>query len=294
MSYKLTRRRFVYSGVAIASVFQLKLAGMAMGMAKQSGICQLSAEQEEGPFHVANSLVRSNIVEGRPGIPLSLRIMLLDARTCNPIPNAAVDLWHCDSLGIYSGFIGQSLQSSNRPGFSGSHDGSPPGFNPAAPPSTPFGSGDPGGSPPRNNPTDKQTFLRGIQITGSDGVVNFRTVFPGFYPGRTNHIHFKVRVGTESSGTKYSTDNIAHTGQIFFPEDIAQKIMERSPYSDHKIHRVSQIEDQIFNDQYGSLSIAKLEPVLPTRFAAGLRANMIASVDLTASPAPVGIAPRDR
>lgn len=46
--------------------------------------------------------------EGRPGIPLLLSVAVIDTRTCLPISNAVVDLWHCDSIGLYSHYIAAS------------------------------------------------------------------------------------------------------------------------------------------------------------------------------------------
>ena len=49
--------------------------------------------------------VRRNITEGKPGSPLDLRLTVVDASTCKPIKSAVVDIWHADSLGVYSGAI---------------------------------------------------------------------------------------------------------------------------------------------------------------------------------------------
>src|SRR6188508_3061120 len=68
--------------------------------------CVLAPEQTEGPYYVANEQVRRNITEGRPGRPLTLRLAVVDASTCRPIKGAAVDVWHCDALGNYSGVDG--------------------------------------------------------------------------------------------------------------------------------------------------------------------------------------------
>ena len=102
--FVLSRRRFLISGVALATTIQLQHAARALGLAAESGACKLTAEQEVGPYYVAEELLRSDISEGKPGVPLSLRVVLLDAHTCKPLPNAAVDLWHCDAVGLYSGF----------------------------------------------------------------------------------------------------------------------------------------------------------------------------------------------
>jgi protocatechuate 3,4-dioxygenase beta subunit len=65
--------------------------------------CVLTPEQEEGPFYIDLAQVRQDIVENRPGVPLALRLTVVDSDTCEPIRDAAVDIWHCDALGIYSG-----------------------------------------------------------------------------------------------------------------------------------------------------------------------------------------------
>lgn len=65
--------------------------------------CVLTPEGTEGPFYLDLDLVRSNITQGRPGVPLTLRVTVVDARSCKPIPNAAVDVWQADANGVYSG-----------------------------------------------------------------------------------------------------------------------------------------------------------------------------------------------
>jgi protocatechuate 3,4-dioxygenase beta subunit len=65
--------------------------------------CVLTPAQEEGPFYIDLARVRQNIVEDRPGVPLALAVTVVDSNTCEPIRDAAVDIWHCDALGVYSG-----------------------------------------------------------------------------------------------------------------------------------------------------------------------------------------------
>jgi protocatechuate 3,4-dioxygenase beta subunit len=62
----------------------------------------------EGPYYVSGEKVRSNITEGRPGVALALALTVVDASTCKPIKGAAVDIWHCDALGVYSGVQGNT------------------------------------------------------------------------------------------------------------------------------------------------------------------------------------------
>jgi protocatechuate 3,4-dioxygenase beta subunit len=64
--------------------------------------CKLTPEVTEGPFYVALDRIRKDITEGRPGVPLTLKIRVIDVRKCSPIHSAAVDIWHCDAGGLYS------------------------------------------------------------------------------------------------------------------------------------------------------------------------------------------------
>jgi protocatechuate 3,4-dioxygenase beta subunit len=284
-SLAVSRRKFMASGVAIATTLQLQQAARALGFNTDANMCILNAEQEVGPYYVANELLRSDIVEGKTGVPLSMRILVLDSRSCKPLANAAVDLWHCDAVGLYSGFTAQNPIGPGGPG--GGPGGPPPVFDPDHPGNRPGPPPDGMRPPPENHPTDKLTFLRGIQLTDAEGAVAFQTVFPGFYMGRTNHIHFKVRIGGQASGKSYESGHTSHNGQIFFPEQIATSLMQHEPYSRHKIHRTTQAEDHVFNEQHGVHSMASLKARKPGAFAAGMHADIIASVDPSATPAPV-------
>jgi protocatechuate 3,4-dioxygenase beta subunit len=73
--------------------------------------------------------------------------------------------------------------------------------------------------------TTGQQFLRGHQITDAQGVARFTTIYPGWYPGRTVHIHFKIRSqpGSES-GYEF-------TSQLYFPDDVTDEVHARAPYA---------------------------------------------------------------
>jgi protocatechuate 3,4-dioxygenase beta subunit len=73
--------------------------------------CVLTPEQEEGPFYIDLARVRRDITEDRPGVPLALALTVVDAKTCEPIRDAAVDIWHCDALGVYSGVEGSENET---------------------------------------------------------------------------------------------------------------------------------------------------------------------------------------
>jgi protocatechuate 3,4-dioxygenase beta subunit len=119
--------------------------------------CTVTPEQTEGPYYLNLDEVRRDITEGRPGAPLRLDLQVLHADGCTPVPHAAIDIWHCDAAGRYSG-VDNSLGS------------------PGAPPQTVLSG----------------TFLRGTQVTDERGACSFSTIVPGWYPGRAVHIHVKV------------------------------------------------------------------------------------------------------
>lgn len=77
--------------------------GPSAGSGKAVPDCVLTPEQDEGPFYIDLARVRRDIAEDRPGVPLALALTVVDAGSCEPIRDAAVDVWHCDALGAYSG-----------------------------------------------------------------------------------------------------------------------------------------------------------------------------------------------
>jgi uncharacterized protein (TIGR03437 family) len=127
----------------------------------------------------------------RAGIPLALTITVADSNTsCAPLVGAYIDIWHCDAAGIYSD------ESTYNPG---------------------------GGT--GNVNTSGQKFLRGYQITDSNGQVRFTTIYPGWYSGRTIHIHVRIRTYNGSTTlTNYTT-------QIFFDEAVNNTVLAQSPYN---------------------------------------------------------------
>ncbi len=128
-----------------------------------SDLCALNAESMTGPFFIPGTLVRRNIAEGHPGIPLRLRLKVVDVAGCRALPGAAVEIWHCDASGVYSGY----------PSFS-------PDEIPMISPNS------------RRDPSDEKRFSRGIQFGDASGFVEFETIIPGWYAPRTPHIHVRV------------------------------------------------------------------------------------------------------
>ena len=86
--------------------------------------------------------------------------------------------------------------------------------------------------------TGGQTFMRGIQRTDAKGVATFRTVYPGWYRGRTVHIHVKVFLGGST----------VHTGQLFFQDSLTTAVYNRSPYSRRPNRDTTNATDSIFRN----------------------------------------------
>jgi protocatechuate 3,4-dioxygenase beta subunit len=277
-SNALTRRAFLRKGLSTAAALQLGTNALSQAPDRPAAYCKLVSEQEIGPYYLDHEILRHDVTEGKPGVPLILRITVMHLRQCIPIQNAALDIWQCDAHGVYSGY------TAIQPG----PPGMPPdgGDMPPPPPSDQAGDG-PTGGPPMGKPTDKQTFLRGIQITDGHGMVEFRTIFPGCYLGRTNHIHMKVHIGGHVNGQYYAGGHVAHTGQVFFPEDISRAVIARMPYAEHKIHRTTLDEDHVFNNQGGFEFIAALSPIGNNAVENGYVATLIVGVNPDATPDPV-------
>jgi protocatechuate 3,4-dioxygenase beta subunit len=209
---------------------------------------RLTGETTEGPYYIDADKIRKNITEDREGIPFTLRLKVIDADTCKPLKRAAVDIWHCDALGIYSGYESMS---------GGGGGGTPPtGTPPTGTPPTGAPSGTPTGTPPtggpggggggHQEPTDDERYLRGTQLTDKHGYVEFKTVFPGWYQGRAVHIHTKVHVDGKMTDTGYEGGHACHTGQFFFEETAVLASAEVTPYSTSTTARTTLDEDTIY------------------------------------------------
>lgn len=108
----LTRRRALLggAGLGVAALGGLGLRGLVPGGASEpayAASCTLARESTEGPFFLDLRRLRADITEGAPGLRLDLRIRIVDARTCKPMRDVAVDLWHADARGRYSGIASE-------------------------------------------------------------------------------------------------------------------------------------------------------------------------------------------
>lgn len=168
-----------------------------------------NVEVTEGPYFVDELLKRSDIrvdpSDGsvQAGLPLllSVSVSTLDTATgiVKPLPNAYVDIWHCNAQGLYSDVSANS--------------------------------------------TVGRKFLRGYQVSDAQGKVQFKSIYPGWYSGRSPHIHAKVR---QFSG---STKTLELTTQFFFDEQLTQLVYSDStlPYVSHGLPDMPHSIDQVYN-----------------------------------------------
>lgn len=187
---------------------QAAAAGGETSLITGADVCVITPELTEGPYYFDPALERTDITEGRPGLPTTVRLQVVDS-TCKPLPGARVDIWHCDAAGLYSGYAGQ-----------------------------------PGGVS-----TQGETFMRGTQFADEQGVAEFQTVYPGWYPGRTTHIHFKVFVSEAE----------AMTGQLFFPDELSNQIYATvAPYSERGEERDTFNDNDRIAQRATSASVATM------------------------------------
>lgn len=178
-------------------------------VSKLDAVGSCGTETEEvtaGPYYFDVDSIRSDLREDRPGTRLDIAFRVWDGN-CAPIPNSVVEIWHCDAGGVYSGFESASTGGGGggRGGSGDTTDGS-------------YTSGD-----SEATPSDDGTYLRGAQVADANGIVQFTTIWPGWYRGRTVHIHLKVHVNKAT----------VLTGQVGFDDALNTTVFQTSPYDEH-------------------------------------------------------------
>lgn len=140
--------------------------------------CALYPAQTLGPCYSDTTGAREDISDGMTGLPLRLSFMVVRADGCTPVPNAEVDIWHTGSNGVYSAYASGICN-------------------------------------PDKIDVVKMRYCRGTQTTDEKGRTNFSTIFPGWYTGRSIHIHFTVNVG----GKAYITS------QLYFEDALTEELL---------------------------------------------------------------------
>lgn len=147
-----------------------------------------------GPCYFDVDDMRLDISEGQQGIPMTLAFKLLD-ENCDPIANATIEVWWCNWEGIYSADNSDSSGRVSNFNVSFCSD--------------------------NDSEALVSKWFRGIQSTDGDGNVYFLGCFPGWYPGRTTHIHVRVVTSSKTLVT-----------QFCFEDDLANDIyLNNSDYT---------------------------------------------------------------
>jgi protocatechuate 3,4-dioxygenase beta subunit len=181
--------------------------------------CVVRPEQTEGPYFIDERLNRSDIRSEpsessvKPGLPLRLafHVSRIEGASCIPFSGAIVDVWHCDALGVYS-----DVRDTNV------------GFD-----------------------TGGKKFLRGYQVTNTNGIAEFLTIYPGWYEGRAVHIHFKIR--SDSSSRR----RLEFNSQLYFDESVTDQVHKQPPYNGKGYRTTTNDKDFIFR-QGGKQLIPRL------------------------------------
>ncbi|MFF4040912.1 intradiol ring-cleavage dioxygenase [Streptomyces sp. NPDC001816] len=269
---QLTRRAVLAAGgVAVTAVGvggAFAAGASAQEEAAEDTCYTLTSELVEGPYYIDADKIRQDVTEDEEGIPLALTLKVIDAETCKPLRDAAVDIWHCNALGIYSGY---EAMGSGGGGGGPAPTGTPTGTPTGAPPS-----GGPGGGG-HQEPTDDERYLRGTWRTDKHGHVTFRTVFPGWYQGRCVHIHVKVHVDGTWTDAGYEGGRTCHTGQLFFAEKAVLLTEDVEPYSTNTTTRTTLDDDTIYpgNGHAGGLLYLKYDK---KHIARGVRGQLTLGV----------------
>jgi protocatechuate 3,4-dioxygenase beta subunit len=101
-----------------------------------------------------------------------------------------------------------------------------------------------------NGNTTGQNWLRGYQLTDASGKATFKTIYPGWYQGRTVHVHFKIRTDAGASG------GTEFTSQLFVDDAISDAVFASAPYSTKGNRGVRNDGDSIYGQSGGQLTLA--------------------------------------
>lgn len=171
--------------------------------------CILAPEVTAGPYYVQGEYFRSNVKESiwSDGLDLFLEVQYVDISTCAPVPAVAVDIWNANATGVYSGIYTSGNYAAD-------------GVN--------------------------STYLRGVQLTDHEGVVEFETIFPGHYDGRATHTHLLSHTNATllPNGTiSVFNKPVAHIGQLFYPESLRSAVEATYPYNTNTVDVTTNDED---------------------------------------------------
>jgi len=184
-------------------------AAVESGIAPDGGgLCIVRPQQTEGPYFVDEMLQRADIrsdpatgsVKDGALLKLTFHVHRSSGSACMPLAAALVDVWQCDASGVYSDVLDAN----------GLFD------------------------------TRGTKALRGYLLTDAAGIASFTTIYPGWYAGRTVHVHFKVRTPVDGGPA------FAFTSQLYFDDALTDKVMAQPPYNAKGARSTRNTGDSIF------------------------------------------------
>ena len=207
----MKRKDFLTKGIGFLGTSLI--APSLLAKKDDSAACAVTNTETAGPFPTItpSNLVTSNIVGDRTGVPFTINIYIMNVNA---------------NCAAYQGVlvdIWHCDKDGEYSGYSSSQNGSHAG----------------------------ETFCRGLQKTDSSGKVTFTTIYPGWYPIRTVHVHFKIRTAP------ISRRSYEFTSQVYFPDNLTDHVHTASPYSSNGRRRVRNQQDFIY--RYGGEHLL-LEP----------------------------------
>lgn len=231
-----------YAAVVVVSGHAVTVNGLNLKAVTVPDVIA-TPELTEGPFFEDERLERSDLTGGTlraavaNGAPFALQVVVyeMDGAAVTPLPGVQVDVWHCDALGIYSD--------------------------------------EPAGM--QQEDTQGQTWLRGYQMTDSNGQVAFTTVYPGWYISRATHIHFKIRKFNGAATTR------EFTSQMFFDDALSNAVQASAPYTG-SAGRVQNSADSIYMEvQSGEAVGPKLLLDVQPDGSGGYTARFVVGLDFS-------------
>jgi len=210
----------VYNGNGTYASSTSSVVSVAVTASSASSCGTSTNAVTEGPYWVADSDtaynrsdIRSNTdgTNTQTGVLFNLVLYVYDRKnSCAAMQNVQGDIWHCNSAGVYSGI--KSSTNGNGVDYT------------------------------------SQSWLRGYQLSDSSGRLAFTTVVPGWYSGRTTHIHIRFRSTYDSS-----SDGSTNTAQLFFDQTFIDNLDTTvSPYSSEGKNSVTNAGDSIYTSEGGT------------------------------------------
>lgn len=115
-----------------------------------------------------------------------------------------------------------------------------------------------------------ETWLRGYQLTDLNGLATFATIFPGWYQGRTTHIHLRLRSSYDSTSTGET-----NTTQLFFPQDTINTVNTTiSPYSAEGANPTTNAADHVYSGEVQGANVLTLSGDTTNGFTSTIKINL--------------------